>query len=108
MRFRKGVSRVVFFCVLKKLYKVKIFPYGLTKKCVFTYLFCLIIPGFGIISQVVSTFAQKPVFGAQGMTFAMMAIGILGFVVWAHHMARVKKTDAWGRTPVQRLAPKKG
>ncbi|HLJ63716.1 MAG TPA: cytochrome c oxidase subunit I [Stellaceae bacterium] len=49
-------------------------------------VYIMILPAFGIVSQVVSTFARKPIFGYLGMVYALQAIGFIGFVVWAHHM----------------------
>src|SRR6476620_3507430 len=62
-------------------------------------VYIMMLPGFGIVSEVISTFARKPVFGYRLMAFSLVAILILGFSVWAHHMF-VAGMAPWLRVPM--------
>jgi cytochrome c oxidase subunit I len=62
-------------------------------------VYIMMLPGFGIVSEVISTHARKPIFGYRMMAFSLMAIVVLGFTVWAHHMF-VSGMFPWLRVPM--------
>src|SRR5207342_875550 len=62
-------------------------------------VYIMMLPGFGIVSEVIATFARKPIFGYRLMAFSLIAILILGFSVWAHHMF-VAGMAPWLRVPM--------
>ncbi len=62
-------------------------------------VYIMILPGFGIISEVIATHARKPIFGYRAIAFSTVAIAVLGFGVWAHHMF-VSGMAAWLRVPM--------
>lgn len=62
-------------------------------------VYIMMLPGFGIISEVIATHSRKPLFGYKALALATMAIGVLGFGVWAHHMF-VSGMQDWLRVPM--------
>ena len=62
-------------------------------------VYIMMLPGFGIISEVLSVKARKPIFGYRMMAFSLLAIVLLGFTVWAHHMF-VSGMQSWIRIPM--------
>ena len=62
-------------------------------------VYIMMLPGFGIMSEVIATFSRKPIFGYRLMALSLMAIVVLGFSVWAHHMF-VSGMASWIRVPM--------
>jgi cytochrome c oxidase subunit 1 len=62
-------------------------------------VYIMMLPGFGIISEIIAVKARKPIFGYRMMAFSLLAIVLLGFTVWAHHMF-VSGMQPWIRVPM--------
>jgi cytochrome c oxidase subunit 1 len=62
-------------------------------------VYIMMLPGFGIMSEVIAVFSRKPIFGYRLMALSLMAIVVLGFSVWAHHMF-VSGMSSWLRVPM--------
>ncbi|MDG6100165.1 hypothetical protein EXU34_22145 [Alteromonas sp. ZYF713] len=53
------------------------------------YCYILIMPAFGVVSHIIPSLAHKPIFGKEGMLWAMLSIALLGLMVWSHHLFTV-------------------
>src|SRR4029077_1548201 len=62
-------------------------------------VYIMMLPGFGIISEIIPVFSRKPIFGYRALAFSTISIGVLGFSVWAHHMF-VSGMSPWLRIPM--------
>ena len=62
-------------------------------------VYIMVLPVFGMISEIISSHARKPIFGYRAMAFSLASIAVLGFAVWAHHMF-ASGMEAWLRVPI--------
>ena len=61
-------------------------------------VYIMILPGFGIISELISTFSRKHIFGYRFIAYSSMAIALFGFLVWGHHMFTSGMSPGWRRS----------
>ena len=71
-------------------------------------VYIMVLPAFGIISEILPVFARKPIFGYKAIAAATVAIAFLGLLVWAHHMFTTPTADGGARVLHAQLVPDRG